>query len=363
MVVMSYTARPADAMKVFGPLINTAPSSRFMLPMQSTTALHEGNGRWWDGDGSDLLSKFSGQSKEQQSYITSDIEKDVMASARATVDSNTVSRALSSLIDSDTTTNGPGRQSEANKNLQSYNANSRGNNSLRDLASSTTNDNGNVIKNSNSGSVDQNTSSSNSINSWDTQQIAIASGATTLLLSPLIIPIIHSLVPPFLPFPSTISATGAALLGTLSYIVALGDPSDQSKLGDGVEVSGAVSRIVGRTALQSVEKSAPRIKAAARAMVDYDTTASTLEELQGDRLQLSKTVLELETENDALRKEFALWQAVDDCSNMYTLADLKEMARYEGLKGYSTEGKNALLRRLIRERILEFDLTPYYDSL
>ena len=54
---------------------------------------------------------------------------------------------------------------------------------------------------------------------------------------------------------------------------------------EGVEVGGAVSRIVGRTALQSVKASAPRVKAVARAaFLDYDTTtpttANTLEELQ-----------------------------------------------------------------------------------
>lgn len=127
-------------------------------------------------------------------------------------------------------------------------------------------------------------------------------------------------------------------------------------MGDGVEVSGAVSRIVGRTALQSAQASAPRIKAAARAMVEYDSTTATLDELE----QLSQTVYELKMENDELRREVALWQAVEDVSSMYKLEELKEMARYQGLKGYSSDGKNALLRRLIREGILKLDLGPYY---
>lgn len=125
-------------------------------------------------------------------------------------------------------------------------------------------------------------------------------------------------------------------------------------------MSGAVSRIVGRTALQSVQTSAPRLKAAARAMVDYDSTTATLEELQRVQQQLSQTVLEVETENDALRKEVALWQAVEDISSMYKVEELKEMARYKGIKGYSTDGKNALLRRLVKEGILKLDLSPYY---
>ncbi|KAL7540365.1 hypothetical protein ACHAWF_006661 [Thalassiosira exigua] len=334
--------------------------------------------KWWEGgsDNNGMTSKFFGGIKDnepnrgsssydeqfqkyatngkqkQPSIITREMEEEVMASARETMDKNTVSRAVSSLI-----------ESKSNNN-DGYEA--RGKNSLRDLASSTAVD-GDVRF---SGSKEGEMSSSSIIDrSWDTQQIAIASGATTFLVSPLIIPIIHSLLPPIVPFPSSISFTGAALLGTLSYIVALGDPTDQSNLisgstrgalGDGVEVGGAVSRIVGRTALQSVQSSAPRLKAAARVMVDYDRVTATLEEQSEVQKQLSATVIELEAENDALRKEVALWQAVEDVSGMYKLEELKEMARYQGLKGYSTDGKNALLRRLVREGMLKLDLTPYF---
>ena len=98
-------------------------------------------------------------------------------------------------------------------------------------------------------------------------------------------------------------------------------------------------------------------------MVDYDSTTATLEELQRVQQELSQTVLELEDENDNLRNEVALWQAVEDVSSMYKLEELKEMARYEGVKGYSTDSKNALLRRLVKEGILKLDLTPYYTSL
>ena len=143
--------------------------------------------------------------------------------------------------------------------------------------------------------------------------------------------------------------------------MALGDPTDQTN--EGVEVGGAVSRIVGRSALQTTKVAAPRLKAAARAMVDYDSTTATLEELQRVQQELSQTVLELEDENDNLRNEVALWQAVEDVSSMYKLEELKEMARYEGVKGYSTDSKNALLRRLVKEGILKLDLTPYYTSL
>ena len=307
-------------------------SSRRHVVISSPTALNaDNNNRWWDNAGNKIFEFNGGQSNEEKlspppssssRLITREIEEEVMASAQQQVDSNAVSRAFSSLIQRD-------EQSS----------------SLRDLALRTNGNNKNDIS-----IIDNNKSNR------DTQQIAIASGATIFLLSPLIIPIIHSLLPPIIPSPSSISVTGAALLGTLSYIVALGDPTDQSELGDGVEVSGAVSRIVGRTALQSAQASAPRIKAAARAIVDYDSTTATLEELE----QLSQTVLQLQTENDELRTEVALWNAVEDVSSMYKLEELKEMARFKGLRGYSSDGKNALLRRLIREGIVKLDVGPYY---
>jgi hypothetical protein len=361
--------------------------------LRRTDDLRAGNNRWWDGDSDNMMPTFFWDTKsktsdrkssyEQPEYydsqyqknsprgdmqnqpsslITPKMEEEVMASARATMDSNTLSRALSSLIDNSNNgnayivTGGGSNIGEIEK---------KGKNSLRDLALRT-----NRIDSSQKGS------SSNSIsnmdkgerknqNSWDTHQIAIASGITIFLFSPLVIPIIHSLLPPIIPFPSSVSFTGAALLGTISYIVALGDPTDKTNLisgntgggvlGDGVEVGGAVSRIVGRTALESAQASAPRLKAAARAMVDYDSTIATIEELSLAQQKVSQ----LEAENEILRKEVSLWQAVEDISGMYKLEELKEIARYRGLKGYSSDGKNALLRRLVKEGILTLDITPY----
>ncbi|KAL3822994.1 hypothetical protein ACHAXA_008134 [Cyclostephanos tholiformis] len=302
--------------------------------------------------------------KQSSQLITPNMEKEVMASARVTMDSNTLSRALSSFIDDGNNGSGESNFREIEK---------EGTRSLRDLALLASRkgriqsaSSGNIIS-----SVDK--SKRKNDNSWDTNQIAVASGATIFLLSPLVIPIIHSLLPPIIPFPSSLSFTGAALLGTISYIVALGDPTDQSNiisgvtgggvLGDGVEVGGALSRIVGRTALQSAQASTPRLKAAARAIVDYDTTAATIEELTLAQKQLSQTVSKLKTENEKLRKEVALWKAVEDIQGMYKLEELKEIARYHGLKGYSSDGKNALLRRLVKEGILTLDLTPYIYSM
>ena len=303
--------------------------------------------------------------ENERSFITREMEREVMASARATVDGKTISRAITSLV----ADNGKRkiRDSTFNAIQSSDNGNNRGNNNLRNLASG----------------IQPNTSPSNrefddsyqdgtSNNLWDTQQVALASGATTCLLSPIVVPIIHSLIPPLFPFPASISFEGAAFLGALAYIVALGDPTDQSNviskktsgsvLGDGVEVTGAVSRIVGRTALQSAQASAPRLKAVARAVVDYDSNVNTMEEMKEMQYQLSRRLLELESENDSLRREVALWNAVEDVSSAYKLEELKEIARVNGVRGYSSDGKTALLRRLANERALHLDLTPYYQS-
>ena len=98
-------------------------------------------------------------------------------------------------------------------------------------------------------------------------------------------------------------------------------------------------------------------------MVDYDNTINTMEELKDMQYQLSRRLLELESENDNLRQEVALWNAVEDLSSDYKLEELKELARVNGIRRYSSDGKTALLRRLVKERVLNLDLAAYYPSL
>eukprot|EP00984_Skeletonema_dohrnii_P005976 scaffold2118_cov125-Skeletonema_dohrnii-CCMP3373.AAC.5 len=329
----------------------------------------------WNGDNNnnnnddDMISDFLGRgsasnNKAPQSsstLITPQMEEEVLASARATMDAKAVSRAVSSLIDDDRINT---TDESTVVGLRSRGT-IKGSNKLRDLAAGNV-DSQSLATSTTTNTVDNNKNESDT--SWNTQQIAIASGATVMILSPVIVPIIHVLLPPIIPSPSSVSFTGAALLGALSYIVALGDPTDQSNiiagnssgaLGEGVEVGGAVSRIVGRTALQTAKASAPRVRAVARAALDYDTT----KELKNRVDYLSRKTLELDDENQVLRYEVALFNAVEDVSSMYKLEELKELARYNGVRGYSTESKNALLRRLVKEQVLELDLTPYFERL
>ena len=52
----------------------------------------------------------------------------------------------------------------------------------------------------------------------------------------------HSLLPLIIPLPLSVSFTGAALLGTISYIVALGDPTDQANLISGKTGGGVLGK-------------------------------------------------------------------------------------------------------------------------
>ncbi len=368
-LAFSGNAGLGDAVKILCWLSTPQPTRRTgsILPSRNTCL---SAGGWTRDENKDMFTKFfdveesktnsrGGSSIHDQqkidvqnyspSLITKEMEDEVMASARAAMDTNTVSRAISSLIEDETKFNSPAK---------------KGKNRLRDLATATGSKNMMFgIRSSNVGNTNRDATKNES--AWDTQQIAIASGATTFLLSPLVIPIIHSFLPPIIPSPSSISITGAALLGTISYIVALGDTSEQSSpipgtpggvLGDGVEVGGAASRMLGRTALLSVRSSAPRLKAAARALVDYENNSAALEESRRVQNDLLQSVMRLEMENKALRRELALWQDCEEISNMYKLEELKEIARYHELKGYSSDGKNSLIRRLAKEGILKIDL-------
>ena len=56
-----------------------------------------------------------------------------------------------------------------------------------------------------------------------------------------------------------------------------------------------------------------------------------------------------------LRKEVALWQAVEDILSLHELDESKEMARCGGIQGHSTDGKNMLLGRFARAEVLKLD--------
>ena len=123
----------------------------------------------------------------------------------------------------------------------------------------------------------------------------------------------------------------AATVWAAVFLVANRDPLDEDDL------AGPVARILGRTTLRSVEASQPKLRALIRAVI-------TEEEVIRD---LNDRVHYLEQENKELRKWKRQREAVDENANKFTLAELKEIAREEGLKVGGT--KHDLLLRIAEE--------------
>lgn len=244
----------------------------------------------------------SSNANDRSSVITRDMEEEVAASARASMDRRAVSRAIDESLKDD-----PAK---------------------RRSAFDTTADEVITVEDS---------------AAWTHQQVALASGITAFVLSPLLLQWLT---------PFHASFQGSALLGTTAYILAMGDPLQEEGVG------GAVSRIVGRSALRTADSATPRIKAAARAAVSYPASKEEAQELQ-DRLEgLDLRVTELAAENAQLRREVALRDAVEDASSRYRLEDLREKARGAGLKVTRGDTKLQLLRKLVRAEVLELDLGP-----
>lgn len=95
------------------------------------------------------------------------------------------------------------------------------------------------------------------------------------------------------------------------FLAANGDPLEEDNL------AGALARVLGRLTLRSVEASQPKLKALARAVVTGE------EEI----VVLKARIKALENEN----KSLTLWKErrlkIDDSLSMYSLGELKDLAR------------------------------------
>lgn len=105
------------------------------------------------------------------------------------------------------------------------------------------------------------------------------------------------------------------------------------------DLSGPISRTVGRATLTSVEKSKPTLKAVARAVV----ASNEVEELR-------EQCKELQEENARLQLKLDRIDAVDKQSKGYTMTQLKEMAKKDDIKIGGTKAQ--LMMRLVEADVL-----------
>ncbi len=148
----------------------------------------------------------------------------------------------------------------------------------------------------------------------------------------------------------SIAIASGAVLGLLSFIalqlpmlsfsifllttyVASRDPTLDEDLVAG-DLTGPATRTLGRMTLDAVETVTPTFKAVMRAIIS------------GDELIDMKSVnRELMNENDDLRMEIARKEAIEDLKKHYTVKQLKEIAKRDGLK--VSGNKFELMMRLL----------------
>ena len=158
----------------------------------------------------------------------------------------------------------------------------------------------------------------------------------------------ETIAPP--PSQNSIALAAASFLGLLSFLtlqipllslgvflatgyIASRDPMNDEELVEG-DISGPVTRIVGRAALKSIEKSKPTVQRVVRAVVSED---------EFDKLQLK--YLELEKENQEIKREVELREAVEAQAKKFSMTDLKDIAKKNDVKAGGTKAQ--LMTRLV----------------
>ncbi|GFH52723.1 hypothetical protein CTEN210_09199 [Chaetoceros tenuissimus] len=116
------------------------------------------------------------------------------------------------------------------------------------------------------------------------------------------------------------------------------DPTRDEDLIEG-DISGPVTRTVGRATISTIEKSTPTVKKVIRAVVDQD---------EFDRME--KRLAELEEENEALNLNIKRRQSVDEQAKFFKVDELRSMARRSNLKVGGTKAE--LMLRLVENGLL-----------
>lgn len=124
----------------------------------------------------------------------------------------------------------------------------------------------------------------------------------------------------------SLAAFGAA------FWVALRDPLEEED-----SLAGPLARIIGRSALQSYQKSQPKLKAVARAAVQGEEAWTKLQE----------ELAELRKENQQLRSYVERREWIDEHQSNFNLEELKVLAQRSHIP-YSGVTKTQLMMRLLQ---------------
>lgn len=130
----------------------------------------------------------------------------------------------------------------------------------------------------------------------------------------------------------------SGLVFAASAYIGLRDPTRDEDLMEG-DISGPVTRTVGRATISTIEKSTPTVKKVIRAVVDQD---------EFDRME--KRLAELEEENEALKLNIKRRQSVDEQAKFFKVDELRNMARRSNLKVGGTKAE--LMLRLVENGLL-----------
>ena len=129
----------------------------------------------------------------------------------------------------------------------------------------------------------------------------------------------------------------------LAVYTASRDPITEVGIVEGDDISGPMTRIVGRATYQSIESAKPTLQAVTRVVVDGDVVVETLE----------AQVRELKEENEQLKLWVQRRNAVDNQMGGYTVGELKKIAKNNGLAVGGTKAQ--LMMRLVEAGSLELD--------
>jgi hypothetical protein len=136
---------------------------------------------------------------------------------------------------------------------------------------------------------------------------------------------------------------GTGIVAVAVFVTALVDDDDNNNDKNTDSFSGALARILGRSTIRSVQASQPTIKAVARAVLTGE------EEI----LHLKRQVRQLEDDNAKLRQWKETRIQVEDALPRFTVAELKDLAKFHGLPLGGS--KVDLLCRLVEARKLYLD--------